>query len=109
MVPTSKIIDAIVKNPNLLEDFKKKPGHNLVRIQTSTGSTYVGYIKEKDEDGIWFEPLFDDYYPAYIFKNDIKKIIVPINPEEEKASLKGKSTLPNDMIKLISSEIIKIK
>lgn len=105
----SKIIDIIVRNPKLLEEFGKKPAHNLVRVQTSSGSTYAGYIKDVDEEGIWFEPLFDDYYPAYIFKSDIRKIIIPTNPEEEKASLKGKSILPSEMIKLISSEMIKIK
>jgi hypothetical protein len=84
----SRIINAIVTNPKLLEDFKKKPRHNLVRVQTSSGSTYAGYIKDSDEDGIWFEPMFEDYYPAYIFKSDIKKIIVPTNPEEEKATLR---------------------
>lgn len=105
----SRIIDIIVTNPEILDEFKKKPKHNLVRIQTSTGSTYAGYIKDSDDEGIWFEPLFDDYHPAYIFKADIKKIIVPVNPEEEKASLKGKSHIPNEMIRLISSEMIKIK
>jgi hypothetical protein len=44
----------------------------------------LGYIKDCDDDGIWFEPLYDDFHPAYIFKTDIKKIIVPTNPEEEK-------------------------
>ena len=83
----SKIIDEIVKNPKLLEYFKKKPENNLVKIQTLTGSTYLGYIKESDEDGVWFEPLFNDFHPAYIFKSDIKKIIVPTNPEEEKDSI----------------------
>jgi hypothetical protein len=105
----SKIIETIVTNPDLLEELKNKPGHTLVRLQTSSGSTYAGYIKDSDEDGIWFEPLFEDYYPAYVFKTDIKKIIVPTDPEEEKASLKGKSLLPDEIMKLISSEMIKVK
>lgn len=96
----SRIIDIIVKNPKLLEEFKEKPRHNLVRVQTLTGSTYAGYIKDSDEEGIWFEPLFDDYYPAYILKSDIKKIIVPTNPEEEKEKLKGQSLISNMMKKL---------
>lgn len=98
----SKIIETIVTNPDRLEELKNKPKYTLVRLQTSSGSTYAGYIKDSDEDGIWFEPLFEDYYPAYVFKTDIKKIIVPTNPEEEKASLKGKSLIPDEMIKLIS-------
>ncbi len=44
----------------------------------------LGYIKDCDDDGIWLEPLYDDFHPAYIFKTDIKKIIVPTNPEEGK-------------------------
>lgn len=84
----SRIIDEIVKNPNLLSDFKNKPENNLVKVQTVTGSTYLGYIKDSDEEGIWFEPLMGDFHPAYIFKNDIKKIIVPANPEEEIEALK---------------------
>ncbi|VVB89380.1 Uncharacterised protein [uncultured archaeon] len=84
----SKIIDEIVRNPKLLADYKRKPETNLVKVQTLTGSTYLGYIKDSDEDGIWFEPLFEDYHPAYIFKTDIKKIIVPTNPEEEREALR---------------------
>lgn len=96
----SRIIEVIVKNPKLLEEFKNKTGHNLVRVQTLTGSTYAGYIKDSDEEGIWFEPLFDDYYPAYILKSDIRKIIVPTNPEEEKEALKGQSLISTMMMKL---------
>lgn len=80
----SRIIEEMVNNPSLLEHYKKKPEYNLVKVQTLTGSNYLGYIKDCDDDGIWFEPLYDDYHPAYIFKTDIKKIIVPTNPEEEK-------------------------
>ncbi|NJD78661.1 MAG: hypothetical protein FIB08_16460 [Candidatus Methanoperedens sp.] len=83
-----RIINEIVKNPNLLIDFKNKPNHNLIKIQTITGSKYLGYIKDCDEEGIWFEPLFDEFYPAYIFNRDIKKIIVPTNPDEEKETVK---------------------
>ena len=84
----SRIIEEIVTNPALLEHYKNKPGYNLVKVQTLTGSNYLGYIKDSDDDGIWFEPLFDDFYPAYILKTDIKKIIVPTNPEEEKEILR---------------------
>ncbi len=83
----SRIINEIVKNPKVLKDFKNRPNHNLIKVQTITGSKYLGYIKDCDEEGIWFEPLFGDFYPAYIFKKDIKKIIVPTNPEEEKKAL----------------------
>ena len=84
----SRIIEEIVNNPTLLAEYKKRPGYNLVNVQTVTGSNYLGYIKDTDEDGIWFEPLFNDFHPAYIFKNDIKKIIVPTNPEEQKDIVK---------------------
>lgn len=84
----SRIIEEIVTNPSLLEHYKNKPGYNLVKVQTLTGSNYLGYIKDSDDDGIWFEPLFDDFHPAYILKTDIKKIIVPTNPEEEKEVLR---------------------
>lgn len=80
----SRIIEELVNNPSLLEHYKKKPEYNLVKVQTLTGSNYLGYIKDCDNDGIWFEPLYDDFHPAYIFKTNIKKIIVPTNPEEEK-------------------------
>ena len=84
----SRIINEIVNNPALLLDYKRKAGYNLVKVQTLTGSNYLGFIKDCDNDGLWFEPLFDDFHPAYIFKTDIKKIIVPTNPEEEKEILK---------------------
>ncbi len=84
----SRILDEIINNPEVLSDFKKKPGHNLIKVQTITGSTYLGYIKDRDEEGVWFEPLFfDEFHPAYILMKDIKKIIVPSNPEEEKEGL----------------------
>ena len=83
----SRIIDEIINNPHLLEDLGNKPNYNLIKIQTMTGSKYLGYIKDCDDEGIWFEPLFDDFYPAYIFKKDIKKIIIPTNPEDERKAL----------------------
>ena len=79
----SKILDKIINNPNIIEEFRKKPRINLVRIQTITGSIYMGYIKDSDEEGIWFEPLSDDYHSAYILKKDLRKIMVPSNPENE--------------------------
>lgn len=84
----SKIMDEIIRNPKLLENYNRKPRHNLIKVQTVTGSKYLGYIKDCDEDGIWFEPLFKDLYPAYIFKRDINKIIIPTNPDEEIEALK---------------------
>jgi hypothetical protein len=78
-----RIIEQIVKNPRILKDYQNKPEINLVKVQTVTGSTYLGYIKDSDEEGVWFEPLMGDFYPTYIFKSDLKKIIVPTNPEEE--------------------------
>jgi hypothetical protein len=84
----SRILEEIINNPGLLSDLKNKPAHNLIKIQTITGSTYLGYIKDCDEEGIWFEPLQEDFHPAFIFKSDIKKIIVPTNPDEEKEILK---------------------
>jgi len=84
----SRIIEEIVNNPMLQADYKKRPGFNLVKVQTITGSSYLGYIKDADEDGIWFEPLFDEFHPAYILKSDLKKIIIPTNPEEQKESMK---------------------
>lgn len=73
-----RIIEQIVNNPKILEDYKNKPEINLVKVQTVTGSTYMGYIKDSDEEGVWFEPLMGDFYPTYIFKSDLKKIIVPL-------------------------------
>lgn len=43
-------------------------------------------------EGMWecmsvyarIEPLSENFHPAYIFKTDIRKIIIPKNPEEEK-------------------------
>lgn len=84
----SRIIEEIVNNPTLQADYKKRPGYNLVKVQTITGSSYLGYIKDADEGGIWFEPLFDEFYPAYILKSDLKKIIIPTNPEEQKEIMK---------------------
>lgn len=84
----SRIIEEIINNPVILADYKKLPGYNIVKVQTVTGSSYLGYIKDTDEDGIWFEPLFDELHPAYIFKSDIMKIIIPKNPEEQKEILK---------------------
>ncbi|MDO8724786.1 MAG: hypothetical protein Q7J35_01800 [Candidatus Methanoperedens sp.] len=84
----SRIIEEIVNNPMLQADYKKRPGYNLVKVQTVTGSSYLGYIKDADEDGIWFEPLFDEFHPAYILKSDLKKIIIPTNPEEQKENMK---------------------
>jgi len=88
----SRIIDEIVNDPGLMSNLKNKPGHNLVKLQTLTGTTYLGYIKDNDEEGVWFEPLLGDFHPAYIFKKDIKKIILPTNPEEEKEALKRQSS-----------------
>jgi hypothetical protein len=79
----SKILEKIINDPDLLEEFRKKPRINLVRIQTITGSIYMGFIKDNDEEGIWFEPLSDDYHSAYILKKDLRKIMVPSNPEKE--------------------------
>lgn len=84
----SKILDEIITNLDLLADIKKRPKNNLIKVQTKTGSNYLGYIIDNDEEGVLFEPLFDDYYPAYIFKRDIKKIIIPTTPEEEKEILR---------------------
>ncbi|VVB87920.1 Uncharacterised protein [uncultured archaeon] len=95
-----RIIKSLISNPKLIDEYEKKQRQNLVRVQTTTGSTYAGYIKDSDDDGIWFEPLFDDYYPAYIFKTDIKKIIVPTNPEKEKKTLKGRSVISTPIKKL---------
>jgi len=78
-----RIIEQIVNNPKILEDYQNKPEINLVKVQTKTGSVYMGYIKDSDEEGVWFEPLMGDFYPTYIFKSDLKKIIVPTDPEEE--------------------------
>lgn len=80
----SRILEEVINNPGLLLKLKSKPAHNLIKIQTITGSTYLGYIKDCDEEGIWFEPLQEEFHPAFIFKSDIKKIIVPTNPDEEK-------------------------
>ena len=88
----SRILEEIINNPNLLSELKNKPAHNLIKIQTITGSTYLGYIKDNDEEGVWFEPLHDDFHPAYIFKTDIKKIIVPTNPGEEKEMMKKQTS-----------------
>lgn len=79
----SRIIEKIINNPNILNEFREKPRINLVRVQTITGSIYMGYIKDSDEEGIWFEPLSDDYHSAYILKKDLRKIMVPFNPEKE--------------------------
>ena len=78
-----RIIEQIVNNPAILEEYRNKPEINLVKVQTVTGSTYMGYIKDCDEEGVWFEPLMADFYPTYIFKSDMKKIILPTNPEDE--------------------------
>jgi hypothetical protein len=40
----SRIIEEMVNNPSLLEYYKKKPEYNLVKVQTLTGSNYLGYI-----------------------------------------------------------------
>jgi hypothetical protein len=79
----SKILEKLINDPDILEEFRKKARINLVRIQTITGSIYMGYIKDSDEEGIWFEPLSDDYHSAYILKKDLRKIMVPSNPEKE--------------------------
>lgn len=84
----SRILDEIINNVNLIEELEQKSKNNLIKVQTKTGSNYLGYITDSDEEGIMFEPLFDDYYPAYIFKKDIKKIIIPTNPEEEISRIK---------------------
>ncbi len=49
----SRIIEEMVNNPSLLEHYKKRPEYNLVKVQTLTGSNYLGYIKDCDDDGIW--------------------------------------------------------
>ncbi len=79
----SKILEKIINDPNILEEFRKKPRINLVRVQTTMGSIYMGFIKDSDEEGIWFEPLSDEYHSAYILKKDLRKIMVPSNPEKE--------------------------
>ncbi|MCZ7362824.1 MAG: hypothetical protein O8C58_05765 [Candidatus Methanoperedens sp.] len=92
----SRIINEIVTNHELLRDYKRKPEHNLVKIQTLSGSSYLGYIKDSDDDGVYFEPLFDDFHPAYIFKTDIKKIIIPTNPDEQIETLKRERSWFNE-------------
>lgn len=79
----TKILDKIINDPDILEELRKKPRTNLVRIQTTSGTIYMGFIKDSDEEGIWFEPLSDDFHSAYIFKKDLRKIMVPSNPETE--------------------------
>jgi len=32
--------------------------------------------------------LFDEFHPAYILKSDLKKIIIPTNPDEQKEIMK---------------------
>lgn len=56
---------------------KKVQDSELVKIQTTSGSTYEGTLEGVDCMGVLFVATDKSYNPAYILYSDIKKFMLP--------------------------------